>query len=160
MGIKNRPRPGISWSAMRKILEKDNICDSLKGRIQYFQTRYRRAHDQHGRIAIRLDGKEIVKVDYFDMYENMKCEMCDASFYGAFYEYQNNSIDKSIESSDPLVRLFAIMDKRLGRRRLEKLLPEVMKQPEWLQVFFKLRLEVEGVHSKGIEPNKHNGQSG
>ena len=30
---------GLSWSAMRKVLEDENICDSLKGRVQYFVTR-------------------------------------------------------------------------------------------------------------------------
>ena len=147
MGIKPRPRSGISWSAMRKILEQENICDSLKGRVQYFQTRYPKAHDHHGRIAVRLDKKEIFKAHYFDTAHNPDIRnghWYDASFYGAFYEYQNNNIDKSLESSDPLIRLFAIMDRRVGKRRLEKLQQEVEKQPEWLQIFYKLRLEARG----------------
>ncbi|MDL2259126.1 hypothetical protein LJC42_08300, partial [Eubacteriales bacterium OttesenSCG-928-K08] len=57
---------GLSWSAMRKVLEQENICESLKGRIQYFATRYRKSHDQEGRVAIRLDGEEIFKSDFFD----------------------------------------------------------------------------------------------
>ena len=65
MGIKGDPRPGLSWSAIRKILEHEKICDSLKGRVQYFQTRYRDSHDQIGRIAIRLDGEEIFNSDYY-----------------------------------------------------------------------------------------------
>ena len=148
MGFKPRPRSGISWSGVRKILERENICDSLKGRVQYFQTRYRGAHDQHGRVAIRLDGEELVKANYHDPYDEMKDAMCSPPFYSAFYEYHNNSIDKSLESADPLVRLFAFVDKRVGKRRLEKLLPEIEKQPEWLQTFFKLRLEAEGIINK------------
>ena len=50
---------GLSWSAMRKVLEHENICDSLKGRVQYFVTRYRESHDEEGRVAVRLDGNEI-----------------------------------------------------------------------------------------------------
>ena len=57
---------GISWSAMRRILERENICDSLKGRIQYFATRYSKSHDQEGRVAIRLDGKEVFKSCFYD----------------------------------------------------------------------------------------------
>ena len=147
MGIKNRPGPGISWSAMRKVLERENICDSLKGRVQYFQTCYRGAHDQIGRIAIRLDGEEIIKANFFDAHDDMKSAMCSPSFYDSFYEYKNSSIDKSLESPDPLVRLFAILDKRVGKRRLDKLLLEVEKQPEWLQAFYRLRLEAENVSS-------------
>ncbi|MCL2842383.1 MAG: hypothetical protein FWE28_02805 [Oscillospiraceae bacterium] len=178
MGRKNHPRPGISWSAMRKVLEQENICDSLKGRIQYFKTNYRGAHDQTGRAAIRLDGKEIFQCDYFNFSEkyynawhefvwereekirsHMYQERHEQAnlvatsqvgthyFYNAFYAYHNNSIDKSIASPDAMVRLFAVLDKRVGKRRLEKLMSEVEKQPEWLQVFYKLRLEAEGIVS-------------
>ncbi|MCL2362399.1 MAG: hypothetical protein FWC73_11380 [Defluviitaleaceae bacterium] len=176
MGIKGRPRAGISWSAMRKILEQENICCSLKGRIQYFQTRYRDAHDQTSRIAIRLDGKEVFKSDYFDwstkqyeasreLRESADNEKSNMAFYEevdylvssrggipslfcSFYIYHNNNIDESLASPDAMVRLFAILDKRVGKRRLKKLLPEVENQPEWLQIFFKLRLEAEGLLMK------------
>ena len=47
----------ISWSAMRKKLETENICDSLKGRINYFATRYRKSHDEMGRVAFCLMAK-------------------------------------------------------------------------------------------------------
>ena len=57
---------GLSWSAMRKVLEDENICDSLKGRVQYFVTRYRESHDQEGRVAVRLDGNEIFKSNFYD----------------------------------------------------------------------------------------------
>ena len=57
---------GLSWSTMRKVLEQENICDSLKGRVQYFVTRYRESHDQEGRVAVRLDGNEIFKSNFYD----------------------------------------------------------------------------------------------
>ena len=69
MGIKPFKGRGMSWSAMRKVLEQENICDSLKGRIQYFQTRYRGTHDQTSRVAIRLDGKEIFQTDWKETLE-------------------------------------------------------------------------------------------
>ena len=139
MGIKPSPRPGISWSAMRKVLEQENICHSLNGRIQYFQTRYTKAHDQTGRVAIRLDGKEIFQCDYFKFGEKYGEAWCNIqknnneiplmerhrqamlsainqvgvdSFYDSFYEYHNNSIEKSLVSPNATVRLFAILDNR------------------------------------------------
>ena len=175
MGIKNNPRSGMSWSGVRKILEQENICSSLKGRIQYFQTRYRGAHDQIGRVAIRLDDKEIFNSDYFDHHQKefeigKKSNVFDergwylnnpvgykevlnevknqggyASFYNAFYDYHNISIDKSLSSADPMVRLFAILDRRVGKRRLQKLAFEVSNQPKWLQVFYRLRFEADGI---------------
>lgn len=166
---------GISWSGMRKVLEQNNICDSLKGRIQYFATRYRKSHDEEGRVAVRLDGKEIFQSCFFDWQEKRNTVIKsnaiskeDASsywdywdkvhlethnhggfdqygFYEAFHEYQNQSIEKSLLSSDPVVRLFAILDKRIGKRSLQKLCNTIEEQPQWLQVFYKLRLDVEGI---------------
>ena len=50
-----------SWSDIRKTHEQDRLAPSLRGRVQYFITRYREAHDDHGRVAIRVDGKEVFK---------------------------------------------------------------------------------------------------
>jgi len=166
---------GLSWSAMRKVLEQENICDSLKGRIQYFVTRYKKSHDEECRVAIRLDGKEIFKssffdwnikrdaviesniilkeqtTSYWDYWDKIHLETSNQSgltrhcFYNAFHEYHNQSIEKSLVSSDPVVKLFAIMDKRVGKRRLPIIFSEVQTQPQWLQVFFKLRLEADGI---------------
>ena len=166
---------GLSWSAMRKILEQENICDSLKGRIQYFATRYRKSHDELGRVAIRLDGNEIFKSCYYD-YDIKRHEAWDEinaskgrgtsynesgeemelgalvkggisqyGFYDAFHIYTNNNINDSLNSSNPVVRLFAILDKRVGKRSLKIILSEIETQPEWLQVFYKLRFEVDGI---------------
>lgn len=50
-----------SWSDICKTLEQDRLAPSLRERVQYFITRYRKAHDDHGRIAIQVDGKEVFK---------------------------------------------------------------------------------------------------
>jgi len=38
-----------------------------------------------------------------------------------------------------------ILDRRTGKRTLEKLKPTVDEQPEWLRYFYQLRLESEGL---------------
>lgn len=166
---------GQSWNSMRKVLEQENICDSLNGRIQYFATRYRESHDETGRVAIRLDGEEIFKSNFFDWDikrhqawreinmakgrptsynesgEQMELEAINKSgitqwhFYNAFHYYHNHSIKDSLNYEDPIVRLFAIFDKRVGKRTLQGLADEVQHQPSWLQVFYKLRLEADGI---------------
>jgi len=166
---------GRSWSGMRKVLEQENICHSLKGRIQYFVTRYTESHDEECRVAIRLDGKEILKssffdwakkrvdvvesnvvikehyMSYWDYWDKIHLETSNHAgltrhcFYNAFHEYHNQSIEKSLASPDPIVKLFAIMDKRVGKRRLQNMFTKIQTQPEWLQVFFRLRLEADGV---------------
>ena len=59
---------GESWSGVRVRLEKDLLCEKLRGRIQYFLTHYHGAPDQYGRFCVRLDGKEIIFANpYHDM---------------------------------------------------------------------------------------------
>ena len=40
------------WSKVKKMLEDDCLCETLKGRVKFFNTRYRSAHDRAGRICI------------------------------------------------------------------------------------------------------------
>lgn len=156
----------ISFSAMRKQLENQRICDPLKGRIKYFLTLYRKSNDGwEGSISILFEGKEIfksntqiwqevsgVKWDSGERdYNKIAVESHNEgavdihSFYKAFYYYQNHSIEESLTSEDPLIRLFAVLDKRVGKRTLEKLVADLLNQPQWLQIFYKLRLEAEGI---------------
>lgn len=177
-----------SWSGLRRELENDYLCESLKGRVQYFLTHYHKAPDNYGRIAIRVDGKEVLMGNPYDYYvkgyakeedrlkkemeipsrewigkdtlydkENTKVEEMvykKAIHEGVFeiydiitaiHQYKNLDIKDSINSVNPLVRMFAVMDRRVGKRTLVKLKSEVNKQPEWLQLFYNLRFEAENL---------------
>lgn len=164
-----------SWSSMRKALEQDNLCDALKGRIQYFATRYHKVHNEYGRVAVRYDGEEILSSssieillqecvvrktfprpcimqltmsEYHDAFYDEVYSQGGFDYYAlykAYYYYQNHSIQDSLNSPNPLVRLFAILDKRVGKRTLHKLVNEINQQPPWLQVFYILRMDAEGI---------------
>lgn len=180
---------GNSWSALRRELEDDFLCDALKGRVQYFITHYRKASDNYGRVAIRVDGKEVIMGNPFDYYvkgyvfkersikseleiprrewsakggtlhdeeneeiENMVNQMAinDGVFdiydiTSAIKEYKNSDVKLSMNSPNPIIRMFTIMDRRIGKRTLIRLIPEIEKQPEWLQFFYKLRFKAEGL---------------
>ena len=43
-----------------------------------------------------------------------------------------------------MIRLFAIMDKRLGKRSLLKLEKEINAYPKMLQIIYKIRMKEEG----------------
>ena len=58
-----------SWSNLRKCLEEDRLCPALRGRVQYFMTRYHDAHDDEGRLCIRVDGKEYLNSHSGNHYE-------------------------------------------------------------------------------------------
>lgn len=51
----------MRWSKLKKQLE-DFICPCLKGRVEFWITNYRKAHDQMGRTYITVDGKEVVNM--------------------------------------------------------------------------------------------------
>lgn len=157
-----------TWSGIRKKLEADYLCPALRGRVRYFATTYRESHDQEGRAAILVDGGEILKSNYFE-YDGSFWSMYyrlgkDASvikqivlnrglfdqriFYTAFQEFDNQSIESSLASKTPLVRIFALLDRRLGKRRLAALEDVMEKELDWVRPFYRLRMKAEGLHLK------------
>ena len=54
-------------------------------------------------------------------------------------------IQESLRSNNYLVRMLAIMDRRTGKRTLEKMGPAISGLPEWLQYFYHLRFESDGI---------------
>lgn len=74
---------------------------------------------------------------------NERTEYTDNEFSDALAEYRNQEITKSIQSDNPIVRMFAILDRRVGKRTLEKLKDTSDEQPDWLKQFYVLRFEAE-----------------
>ena len=82
---------------------------------------------------------------------DQRTEYTDEEFCKALEEYRNQDIQDSIASRNPLVRMFAILDRRVGKRTLQKLKDTLQDQPEWLRQFYLLRLNAEK-----INPEKEN----
>ncbi len=59
-----------TWSGIQNKLENDYLCPALRGHIQYFATSYWESHDQTGRAAIRLDGVEVLRSNYYAYEQN------------------------------------------------------------------------------------------
>jgi len=161
------------WAEVRKILEQDLMCDALKGRVRYFATRYRKAHDGYGRVCILVDKKEILDMpftvedrgyaevskrknagsdkSYAELHKEVEKEYNEQGLYYpgdfgfALDEFLSNSISESLEAEDWLVRMLAIMDRRVGKRTLKKIKPSVADLPEWLQYFYHLRIQSERI---------------
>jgi len=164
------------WSKTRKRLEEDLLCEALRGRVRYFSTRYRQAHDQAGRYSVAVDGKDVLSMPteaeyktarevYSRMidgrppagmslgrlYSEVEAELIAEGVFGdwhfmeALNEFFSCSIEESLRSENSLVRMLAVMDRRVGKRTLEKLKSTVDDQPEWLRYFYRLRLESEGI---------------
>ena len=156
------------WAEVRKILEQDLLCDSLKGRVRYFATRYRKAHDGIGRVCILVDEKEVISMPfsvederYAETHRRKKDEpdkkfkeihekvFEDFAEQGLYYpgdfgfaldEYLSANIPDALISNNYIVRMLAILDRRVGKRTLAKVKPTISDLPEWLQYFYNLRM--------------------
>ena len=69
-----------------------------------------------------------------------RTEYTDDEFCDALRIYRRKSIKSSIYSDNPIVRMFAVLDRRIGQRTLNALREEVCRHPKWLQEFYNLRI--------------------
>ena len=67
-------------------------------------------------------------------------------------KFLSQPIDNSLEDEHPIIRMLAILDRRVGKRRLEKIAEIIHEQPEWLQPIYRLRLDAEGIRSEFDKP--------
>lgn len=179
---------GTSWSGKRKRLEQDLLAESLRGRVQYFITKYKDFNNSStlSRFALRVDKKEIINANYLlyinsalplikGYYNNFNPKSDDVlrkmyndnladgnqtmisyilnedgvfsiwSILESLEKYLNQSIQQSIYDCNPVVRMFAILDRRIGKRTLEKVGKELYVHPTWLQSIYILRLKCENI---------------
>ena len=168
-----------TWSGIRNKLENDYLCPALRGHIQYFATSYSKSADHEGRAAIRMDGVEVLRSNYYIYFENVWTKFhhlrsttlkdCDSAkeaidqahafaleqgtfdqkvFYEAFGIFDNQSIEKSLVSQNPLVRIFALLDRRLGKRHLLALEKSMEQELDWVRAFYVIRMQAEGLMEK------------
>ncbi|MCM1364311.1 MAG: hypothetical protein NC122_03840 [Faecalibacterium sp.] len=146
-----------TWSSIRHKLENDYLAQSLRGHIQYYVTTYNKSHDHEGRAAIRLDGKEILCGSYYTALDSTYTSAINEEslnsgafdqrcFYSAFEEFDNQSIDESIKSDNLLITIFALLDRRIGKRRLNEMKESIQNQPEVIQMFYNIRMDAEGLN--------------
>lgn len=160
-----------TWSTIRHKLENNYLADSLKGHIRYFATSYSKCPDHEGRASILLDGKEIIEGSYYGRWKNYHLLPKDENyririsyefpimddiavkfgqfdqrcFYRAFDEFDNQSIEKSLSSDNALVRIFALLDRRTGKRRLRSIKENIHNEGEIFKMFFNIRANAEGI---------------
>lgn len=162
----------VRWSKIRNKLENEYLADSLKGHIKYFATSYSKCPDHEGRASILLDGKEIIEGSYYEQWskahllprdENFKIRvsawefpiMDDVAlqfgqfdqrcFYRAFDEFDNQSIEKSLSSDNAIVKIFALLDRRTGKRRLLSMKENIHNEGIVFRTFFSIRANAEGI---------------
>ena len=167
-GSKHHSSKGLaegSWKGMKKYLEKDMLCAILRGRVSYDFTWYPAFGRSSAVFTVLLDGQPAKKfgaayawkmltqqgfeIQYIDAVGYVPLltreEYTDWEFSDALQVYRSQTIDSSIASDNPIIRMFAILDRRVGKRRLEHLKDEVELQPGWLRTLYAARLQAEGI---------------
>ncbi|MBQ6020378.1 MAG: hypothetical protein IJL26_09400 [Clostridia bacterium] len=156
-----------SWGGLKKRLES-LLCDDFQGRISYFLTRYHDMHNAYGRAAVRLDGRELVRFSWTDMYRqeadvselwrgkgqadwndpalkekwDADGTFCEMDFLRAAAGFIDLPISEALGSEDYIIRIFAILDRRIGKRTLDAIREkgEYLTWPDWVKQFYLLRL--------------------
>lgn len=72
-----------------------------------------------------------------------RTEYTDEEFCDALATYRNQDIKISIETDHPLVKMFAILDRRIGKRTLLKIQEQICSCPEWLKKLYEIRMKAE-----------------
>ena len=74
-------------------------------------------------------------------------------FYAPLMEYSSLSIDEALQSEHIIIKAYAMLDRRLGKRRLIKFNFNLQDTHPVILAFYKIRCKVEGISVK-ISPNK------
>jgi hypothetical protein len=129
----------MQWSKLKSRV-KAFICPELKDRIDFYVTSYRESHDGADKVWITVDGEKIFSCKHYthewaeaDAHyaglwgEQVKSHLIEKeihsprNFGDAMRVYLDSPIHEALQSSDPLVKAFAIVDRRVGKRTLSKL---------------------------------------
>lgn len=162
------------WSKVKKKINS-YTCDSLKGRVEFRLTNYRKTHDQTGRAYITVDKKEVLnmcslisasatffKEEEIRDQQNIEYDIDNAKqnidvqaqareiimsegifaqydFFDSVEEYFNLPIEKVLKSDNMVIKILCLIDKRVGKRTLQKMKETIKDEKEIIQYFFKLR---------------------
>lgn len=74
-----------------------------------------------------------------------RTEYTDGEFCSALEAYRNSDISVSQTSTDPIQKMFAALDRRTGKRTLQKIKEDLDSNPEWLNSIIRERLKAENI---------------
>ena len=126
----------MRWSQLKTNLEALR-APALKKRVGLHQARYRYTLEEVGRIWVTIDGREIASFDTSSEYDDYQA-LADLK------AYLRISIDDALKTDTPLVRALAVIDRRLGKRRLRSL-DAGPDDHRLVRELYRLRCEAEGI---------------
>jgi hypothetical protein len=130
----------MQWSKLKSRV-RDCISPELKDRIDFHLTSYRKSHDEADKVWITIDGERIFSCKHYP-YEFGERELCwfdglnleeaktvlnqnelhkPKEFGEAMRIYLDLPIEEALQSSNPFIKAFALIDRRTGKRTIEKI---------------------------------------
>lgn len=73
------------------------------------------------------------------------CTLCETDFINSITIYLKTDIAASLRSENYLLRVFACLDRRVGKRTLIQIKDDMEKLPDWVAQFYRIRCEADGV---------------
>jgi hypothetical protein len=162
----------MQWSKLKDRLDSTR-ARALIGRLELRVTRYRHAHDQLGRAWVTFDGREVFDLcDHRFWMESdsisidlqaingtpshlaqrqaisittQKGNLARWDFIAAAEAFLELSIDRALASDNPLLRGLAVIDRRVGRRRLKEMLAGLSLENPLVQRLLEVRCATEGI---------------
>lgn len=138
----------MRWTKLKQRIEA-RFVDALKERVRIDLTRYRWTQNEDGEIRVVVDGKRIYSGSYWAYVkerasgktddELTKNGIASDHFLAAeVFHSLNQSIEKMLTHKDPLIRGLAVLDKRCGKRQLQKL--KIDSEHEFVQRTYAIRI--------------------
>ena len=148
------------WSKTKQVLES-RLPEDLKGRVKYHYDVYRYAASECQAMSILVDGNvwfctnpKMYEVQYpvswggpgsLTTEEAIRRSGYVENSWGEAMKYVHQflnvlSIEEAIASDNYFIRMLALLDYRLGKRRIRKLAENINDEPEWFRKWIGLRL--------------------
>lgn len=161
----------MMWSKLKQLTE-EKFADSVKNRVEIFSTRYHKPNSSSGRGWITMNGIEIVNFSTMKSGKIYRCIYHEATptickrhpavqdedrnpdllveegefsrfdLHNCCFEYLNLSVEEGLAHPSPLINLLAVLDRRLGKRRLPSLIEK--KHHPLVTRLLKFRMTEEG----------------
>jgi hypothetical protein len=146
----------MQWSKLKSRI-KGLLSPEFRERIDFHVTSYRKSHDGADKVWIMIDGVRIFSCNYYHserataeaFYSGLRDKQIKAyldereihtprDFGEAMRQYLDMPIADALGSSNPLLKAFAIVDRRVGKRTIEQL--EISDSEHTLvKAFYELR---------------------
>ncbi len=128
---------------------KELVAFSWQMRYEQWEDEYAilnntNADVQHlGSLSAVWERQKQIQQELFKEKWMPECVLCDGDFIHAVTSYLKTDVTSSLNSDNYILRVFAYMDRRIGKRTLIKIKDDVEALPEWVKQFYRIRCEAE-----------------